>query len=97
MNVPQNLQKFFVGLTPGVNTPGTVLYVPYRRQPWTLRPVSKDRTGRFCLDNWVRVRVRGLCPYLDPTRTMQHDEQPTYLKILYNRFYKKLKNVSCEY
>ena len=35
MNVLQNLQKIFVRrVIPGVNTPGTVLYVPYRTQPW---------------------------------------------------------------
>ena len=34
MNVLHNLQKFFFRVMPGVKTPGMVLYVPHRTQPW---------------------------------------------------------------
>ena len=33
MDVLQNLQEVFCRVIPGVNTPGMVLYVPYRTQP----------------------------------------------------------------
>ena len=44
MNVLQNFREVLCRLLPGVNTPGMVLYVPYRTQPWKITSGGKQKT-----------------------------------------------------
>ena len=65
---PIELTEVLRRAIPGVNTPGMVLYVPYRTQPWN---ILRARVWMLTFLRWSRSRVgsSSLSSYVDSTKS----------------------------